>query len=403
MKSTLRKIGILTFWEFPEGLAPTTRILAYSKGLIENQIDVEIFSFRRIFKDDSETIKKTGIINGAKFFHIHLFNTLGRSFKLVRVIDEIILRIKVLAKIYQSNKKKSFSLFFFSFDDINSFSAYIPIFKFFSFPLVFVADEFPIPIRDFMKDEVPDDLLRKYKYYHKSFSARILMTMSLQRYYDEKIFPKPTFILNTIIDASRFTDEIYNVKNIQPFLCYMGNLDLRKDNVQNIIEAFYLVESEFPELELHLYGVASETDYRFLTGIIEKYCISNKVFFKGKAGYLDVPRILTSSTILVNSQPKTKRAEGGFPTKLGEYLLSTKPSIFTDSGDISKYIQDGMHGYLVPPENPAAFAKKISFILNNYNQALKVAQNGSNYIKNHFDAKRQTKEMIKFLEDNLHK
>ena len=73
MKSTLRKIGILTFWEFPEGLAPTTRILAYSKGLIENQIDVEIFSFRRIFKDDSETIKKTGIINGAKFFHIHLF------------------------------------------------------------------------------------------------------------------------------------------------------------------------------------------------------------------------------------------------------------------------------------------------------------------------------------------
>lgn len=397
----ITKIGILTFWDFPEGLAPTTRILAYSKGLVENNIQVEIFSFNRIFKDQLGTIQKSGIVNGASYTYIHFFNTLGKKYKLFRAIDEIILRVKLVYKIFKSNKSSPFSCLYLSFDDLHSFSSYLPLLKFFNFPLAFVADEFPIPIRDFMKDEVPEKMLSKYRYYHSFFSVRILMSYSLEEFYNEKISPKPTFILNTIVDASRFSVEFNNNALTKPHICYMGNLDLRKDNVQNIIEAFSLVEKKYSDFELHLYGTPSEVQFVYLLEVVKKFNLSNNVIFKGKASYHDVPVILKKSIILVNSQPITKRAQGGFPTKLGEYLLSSKPSIFTDSGDISKYIQDGEHAYIVPPENPKAFADKIFFILDNYDQALQVAKNGYNYVMRQFDAKRQTKELINFLESNL--
>ena len=34
--TTLNKVGILCTYSFPEGMAPTTRIRAYGKGLVDN-------------------------------------------------------------------------------------------------------------------------------------------------------------------------------------------------------------------------------------------------------------------------------------------------------------------------------------------------------------------------------
>lgn len=397
----IKKIGILTFWEFPEGMAPTTRILAYSKGLVDNNVEVQIYSFRRIFKDEKHSIKKSGVVNGAKYLYLHLFNSYGKKSKLFRIIDEIILRIKLIFRVWKSNRKDPFDCIFISFDDNHSFSAYLKLIKVLNIPLIFVADEFPIPIRDFMKDEVPDDMLAKYRYHHKSFSARILMSNALKEFYDKQIFPKPTFILNTIIDASRFKEQIQYDNTGKPYICYMGNMDLRKDNVQNIIEAFSLINSEFSELELHLYGVPNSKDLSYLIEKTKVLGIADKVKFKGRASYQEVPGILKNAKVLVNSQPVTKRAQGGFPTKLGEYLLSSRPSVFTDSGDISFYIKDGKHAFIVEPENPIAYSKTLRYILENYSEALKIAREGEIFVKENFDSKRQTEELIEFLEVNL--
>lgn len=397
----VKKIGILTFWEFPEGMAPTTRILAYSKGLVDNNVEVQIYSFKRIFKDEIHSIKKWGVVNGAKYSYLHFFNSYGRKSKIFRIVDEIILRIKLIYNVWKSNRKKPFDCFFISFDDNHSFSAYLKIIKVLNIPLIFVADEFPIPIRDMMKDEVPDDTLAKYRYHHKSFSARILMSNALKDFYDKQIFPKPTFILNTIIDASRFKEQIQCDNSGKPYICYMGNMDLRKDNVQNIIEAFSMIKNEFPEIELHLYGVPNKEHLSYLKEKIKFFNLVDRIIFKGKASYTDVPRILKDAIILVNSQPITKRAQGGFPTKLGEYLLSSKPSVFTDSGDISFYIENGKHAFIVEPENPIVYSKTLKYILENYTEALSIAKEGEKYIRENFDAKRQTNELTKFLESNL--
>ena len=50
----------------------------------------------------------------------------------------------------------------------------------------------------------------------------------------------------------------------------------------------------------------------------------------GRVNFGDVPQILCDATILLTSQPITKRAAGGFPAKLAEYMRSHTPSIVTN-------------------------------------------------------------------------
>src|SRR5690606_36034243 len=111
-----------------------------------------------------------GKVGKTAFTYLHFFNDLGKKIKFFRVIDEIILRMKLFFKVFRSNKKLKFDCFLFSFDDNVSLSTYTKIFKFFNFPIFFVADEYPIPIRDFMKDSIPAIMISEYKKNHKYFA-----------------------------------------------------------------------------------------------------------------------------------------------------------------------------------------------------------------------------------------
>lgn len=392
-----KKIGILTFWDFPYGMAPTTRIIAYGKGLIANNCTVSVYLFTRVFKDQLEKEDMIGEVDGIKYQYLHRFHTRGRINRMIRYVDEFILRIKLVWYIYRDNLRCNFDYFLCSFDSINDLTAYGYLLNLFSFKKIFVADEFPIPIREKMKDSVPEDMLIKYRKLHALFSGRILMTEALKDYYNSKIDTKPTFILNTIVDAGRFQKKCDNTSNLK-VICYMGNLDLTKDNVDNIISAFALLDYERHQLELHLYGTPSAENRTKLDSQIVNLNLGKRVHFKGKATYEEVPEILMSSHILVNSQPNTQRAKGGFPTKLGEYLLSGVPAVFTKSGEIVDYVIDGIHAHLVPPERPDLFADKLEFVLENYLLAKQIAIKGQEFIMQEFDSKNQTKNLIDFLD-----
>ena len=125
--------------------------------------------------------------------------------------------------------------------------------------------------------------------------------------------------------------------------------------------------------------------------------MSDRVFIKGRVDYNKVPQILANATILVTSQPNTKRAEGGFPTKMGEYMMSHTPMIVTDVGEIHQYVQDGHTTYMVAPEDPEAYAEKLIYILDHPDEATHVAENAYAYAIKNFSAKEVTKDLLLFL------
>lgn len=393
----MKRIGILTFWDFPSGMAPTARIIAYSKGLIANNCTVNVYLFSRVFKDELKRAEMSGEVEGIKYRYLHRFCTVGRTYRLIRYADELVLRAKIVWRIFWDNLSNNFDYFLCSFDSINDLSAYGSLLDLYRFKKIFVADEFPIPIRGEMKEKVPADLLQEYRKLHLKFRGRILMTQALKSFYNLNIDNKPTFILNTIVDAARFQRDVDKSPDGK-IICYMGNMDLTKDNVDNIISAFSLLDYKHHQLELHLYGEPSSEDRELLESQISKLNMEQYVYLKGRASYDEVPEILMKSHILVNSQPNTQRAKGGFPTKLGEYLLTGVPAVFTDSGDIASYVMDGTHAHLVSPERSDLYADKLAFVLENYSLSERIASTGRDFVQQEFDSKSQTKNLLDFLD-----
>lgn len=387
----LNKVGVLCTYTFPEGMAPTTRILAYSKGLVENGVDVEIV----VFKPKSDGTKNSsGTIDGIKYCYSHTREP-NASWLHKKLIDHplsILNAVKILRK---SHRERKFDIILLSFDQIPYMRLFVPILSLCGIPLAFIGDEFPSPIRQ-LKNKLPQKNILWYKYLYKFIKARVLMTEALQKFYDEKVAVKPTHILCSILNTDRFEGVVRQPVE-RPYLCYMGNMMLAKDNVDNIIEAFALIANEFPTLDLHLFGTPNATDRKIVEDCIKEHHLENRAFIKGRIDFGLVPQMLANAEILVTSQPITKRAEGGFPTKLAEYMMSHTPAIVTNVGEIHCYVQDGDTVYMVEPCNPEAYADKLRHMLTHKQETTEVANRAYDYAIKNFGAKEVTASLIKFI------
>ena len=263
----------------------------------------------------------------------------------------------------------------------------------------FITDEYPEPIRVYLKDRIPCWKILLYNFILKRQDSLVFMTDKLNIFFNSKL-KKPYHILPTITDTTRFENVAKHEVNSK-YLCYMGNMELSKDNVDNIIKAFSYIAKGYPDLEFHLYGAPSVKDKGFIEEVINTLGMSQRVFIKGRVDSTEVPQILINAHVLVSSQPNSKRAEGGFPTKLGEYMATGVPTILTDVGEISQYVQDGKHVHIVPPENPELYAKKLMFILDNYDECLEVAQQAKEYLKAEFDYRPISKKFMDFINTRI--
>ena len=391
------KIGVIHIYTFPIGMAPTTRINAYCKGLLKMGAEVDIISIVPQSSPGSHPL--TGKCEGGNYYHFcyppKIKIPILRS-PFWRICNYYCL-YKAIQFIRNSHKKSNYDCFILSFDDPLRLNIIVrALSKLNNIKIFAIADEYPKPIRKYLKQYVPEKKLKKYREIYKKIDGRILMTKKLQDFYDNKVCPKPTLILSTIVDTDRFI----NVKlsdSSKEYLCYMGNMELYKDNVDNIINAFNIIKDKYPNIDLHLYGDPNSKDKKYLISIINDLKLNNRVFIKGRITYDNVPKVLCGATVLVASQPNTKRAEGGFPTKMGEYFMSNVPTILTDVGEISLYVKNKENAFLVPPSNPEEYAKTLIMILDNYSEALDVASNAKNYILKNFGYEVAGKELISFF------
>jgi glycosyltransferase involved in cell wall biosynthesis len=122
--------------------------------------------------------------------------------------------------------------------------------------------------------------------------------------------------------------------------------------------AFSLVADK--DLNLLIFGVGEE-EVR-LRALAAKLKVDARVHF---AGYRrDVPRVLGALDLYVHSS----RFEG-MPIALLEAMAAACPIVASSVDGNRDLIEDGVHGWLVPPENPVMFAKAIDDALGNLAEA----------------------------------
>lgn len=91
------------------------------------------------------------------------------------------------------------------------------------------------------------------------------------------------------------------------------------------------------------------------------------------------------------------QSESGFPTKLGEYLMSRTPVVVTDTGEISKFLYDNRNAFVCEAGNANKFAEKVISALTNYEQAKIVGLEGRKTALEHFSYKKQGEKLSAFL------
>lgn len=384
-------IGIICKYPIPYGMAATTRIFSYSKGLLECGDKVDVWSIAP--NNFNANNNNEGVFNGISYFYS--FRSKRFSNKLFHAYEMIYSLFILGVKLHKRDKIRRYDVFIISSDSLICLLYMRVLNILFKRKLIFIFDEYPTPIRGKLKNKIPFWKEVIYRVILSKYSGYISMTENLLKYY-KKITDNPGIIISSITDVNRFHNIIKKPINKTKKLIYMGNMELSKDNVDNILYALSILLRDNYDIHLYLFGKPNLKDKSILERIIEQEGLANNTSFRF-AQYNDVPKILSEADILVSSQPVTVRADGGFPTKLGEYLMSGTPVLSTNVGETSKYFKDGEHMYFAKPESPLDYANKLKYIIDNYEKALAVAKKGKMLIEQSYSHISAGEKMHKFL------
>jgi glycosyltransferase involved in cell wall biosynthesis len=143
-----------------------------------------------------------------------------------------------------------------------------------------------------------------------------------------------------------------------------------------LLRATRTLVDEFPTLKVLIAGEGDEREA--LKELTQELGIGANVLFLGVR--TDVPDILAALDIAVSSSDFE-----GSPLSVMEYMEAARPVVATRVGGVPDLIDDGVHGLLVQPQDPAAFAGAVAELLREPARAAEMGRRGQERRRKEFD------------------
>ena len=230
-----------------------------------------------------------------------------------------------------------------------------------------------------------------------SVNIFLVMTQKLLKHYQSLV--KNTnakfFHLPMTVDLKRFSEISKQVKK-EPYVMYLGAMGNNKDGVDILIKAFSKICNKFPKHKLILVGPYSISVPQQKL-LIKQLALEDRILYLGEKHRDEVPQLLSDADLLVLPRPDSRQAQGGFPTKLGEYLATANPVCVTKVGEIPDYLDDEVSAFLAVPGDIDSFADAMERALGNKQSAKEVGQKGKEVAEKHFNMEIQAKRLYEFL------
>ena len=238
--------------------------------------------------------------------------------------------------------------------------------------------------------------LEKY-FVPKLFDGQFVMTTFIEKFYRPLSRKDCRFqLLPMTVDCERFEQ-----KGVPPFdfpyIAYCGSMSCDRKGMNYLVKAFAKVAEQNNDYRLVLIGKANETAQREIIEGVSSEEILNRIIFVGSIPSDEVPRYIGNAKILALIRPANKQAEGGFPTKLGEYLATGVPTVVTKVGEIGEYLTDNLNVFMAKPDDVDSVIMCFNEIISNYDHALCVGRAGRAAARNFFDYKTAGQKIIDFL------
>ncbi len=204
-------------------------------------------------------------------------------------------------------------------------------------------------------------------------------------------------VVNMVVDPSRFENVAERVAS-EKYIAYCGAVSVGKDGVDTLIDSFRRVAQRVADVKLYIIGgFISERDKDIIYKCVEDFALQDRIVFTGLVDYSRMPELLKGAEALVLARSDNKQATYGFPTKLGEYLLTGKPVVVTRTGEIDHFLEDMTSAFIVEPNNPEALAEKIIWALENPKLSEEIAHRGQRVAMENFNYKIESEKIAKTI------
>lgn len=221
-----------------------------------------------------------------------------------------------------------------------------------------------------------------------------------QAYIDKGVDKYKVHVINMTVDPSRF--ENIKKQGDERSIVFCGNGANNKDGVDQLIKAFAIVHEKYPDYQLKIIGPSPKRgDASGNIELVEGLGLQDAVIFNGRKSPEEVPQLLKNATILALDRPDSLQAQNGFPTKLGEYLLTGNPVCVTNVGDIPLFLKDGESAMVAAHDNVKNFSKKLLWIIEHPQEAAVIGKRGQEIALKYFNPMTEAKKMLKQM--NIHK
>ncbi|MEJ5104619.1 glycosyltransferase family 4 protein [Chryseobacterium sp. MYb328] len=379
------KIILIASYYFPIQDVSSLRIHSYCKALAKKGIDIHVLM---VYPAHIEC-PDNGVFEGVNYSFLS-----DKKYYNGNILDKLYFRFSGLYHIkkFIFNKKAEVVL---SYHDNILTNLFVKLFTFLA-SIPFVIDKTEYPYGYFQMSRVRQLMERMNL---SLFDGFIVISNTLKDFYSK--ISKNVFLLPMTIDPNRFSD-VKIEKKEEKYVSLTFGVHNRDGLLDSVITFHkYLNKSQKKSFKLYLIG-----DYKILCENfpeclnIEKYIQENKlenyIFFLGRKPIQEVPVILAGAECLITTP--TKYVSGGFPTKLGEYMLSGVPVIATKAGEISDYVTDEYDIFLCEVGDLEAMANKIVFIEDHPTEALLVGRNAINTAQIKFNADTYVDSLLEFLD-----
>lgn len=210
------------------------------------------------------------------------------------------------------------------------------------------------------------------------------------------VSPDKIHLINMTVDSSRFMG--LGKQPCEKYIAYCGTATNNKDGVDQLIKAFAIFHKKHPDYKLYIIGETPLKSMAFSNlELVRNLGVENNVVFTGIVPAKDIPQMLKNAQILALDRPDNVQAKYGFPTKLGEYLLTENPVVITRVGDIPLFLTDKENAMLAEPDNPEDFAKQMDWVVEHPKEAEVIGRNGAKVAIVNFNHITEGKKLLAML------
>ena len=368
------KLYILN-WIFSYGSASSNRLLAYANSAAELGYEVEIIAFLRI----------------------DLKNCQPRNGVTIRGLKPCQIQSKALSKLFSFFTTIWFLLTVVKKEDrllLYGSAEYLPF-------LIWLRRK-----QTFFEVTECPDLFRPKTYPWKDYNRLwkrlngiFVISKNLKQYFvNHGVHPNKVHVINMIVDSKRFNGVMRNPKAAK-YIAYCGNVNKdSKDGVSDLISSFVRYHERYKDRKLYIIGpIISKEQKKEYEEYLKLSKVLDSVVFTDSVSPTAIPQYFVDAEMLVLARPDNIQAKYGFPTKLGEYLLSGRPVVLTDVGNISDFLVDGKNAFIAEPENIKSISNKMIEVSDNPNNANTIAIAGKETALNEFNSINETEKLLSIM------